>query len=106
PGGAASREPDWDVVIASARLESAYSGLFSCSIFRAMKITVEINPEDLAVITEQVMKAAGPEAISKIWMAIGDQIAAQIHAQMLAQMPDAFWPFFEMRSKPKSSDKS
>ena len=70
-----------------------------------MKITVEINPEDLAVITEQVMKAADPEAISKIWMAIGDQIAGQIHAHMLAQMPDAFRPFFEMRSKPKSSDK-
>jgi hypothetical protein len=62
--------------------------------------------EDLAVITEQVMKAAGPEAISKIWMAIRDQIAAQTHAQMLAQMPDAFRPFFEMRSKPASGDKS
>ena len=65
-----------------------------------MKITVEVTPEDLAVITEQVMKAAGPEAISKIWMAIGDQIARQMNAQMLAQMPEAFRPFFEVRSKP------
>ena len=40
-----------------------------------MKITVEVNPEDLAIITEQVMKAAGPEAMTKIWMAIGNQIA-------------------------------
>ena len=39
-----------------------------------MKITVEVNPEDLAIITEQVMKAAGPEAMSKIWIAIGNQI--------------------------------
>ena len=68
-----------------------------------MKITVELNPEDLAVITEQVMKAAGPEVISKIWMAIGDQIAAQMHAQMLAQMPDAFRPFFNIQSKPGKS---
>ncbi len=65
-----------------------------------MKITVEVSPEDLAAITEQVMKAAGPEAMSKIWMAIGDQIAAQMQAQMLSQMPDAFRPFFEMQSKP------
>ena len=43
-----------------------------------MKITVEVNPEDLAIITEQVMKAAGPEAMTKIWMAIGNQIAAQM----------------------------
>ncbi len=64
-----------------------------------MKITVEIDPKDLAVITEQVMKAAGPEAMSKIWMAIGDQIAAQMHAQMLAQMPDAFRPLLDMQSK-------
>ncbi|MGO9484631.1 MAG: hypothetical protein ACLPX9_08615 [Rhodomicrobium sp.] len=70
-----------------------------------MKITVEINPEDLAVITEQVMKAAGPEAMSKIWMAIGDQLAAQIQAQMLAQMPDAFRPFFNTQSKPASGKK-
>ena len=34
-----------------------------------MKITVEVSPEDLAFITEQAMKAAGPEAMSKIWMA-------------------------------------
>ena len=71
-----------------------------------MKITVEISPEDLAVITEQVMKAAGPEAIGKIWMALGDQIAEQIHAQMLAQMPEAFRPFFDMRTKPPSIKKT
>jgi hypothetical protein len=67
-----------------------------------MKITVEVTPEDPAVITEQVMKAAGPEAISRIWMAMGDQIARQMNAQMLAQMPEAFRPFFDMRSKPAS----
>ena len=71
-----------------------------------MKITVEVNSEDLAVITEQVMKAAGSEAISKIWMAIGDQLAEQIHAQMLSQLPDAFRPFFDVRSKPASGKKS
>ncbi|MFY9642894.1 MAG: hypothetical protein WCD20_03905 [Rhodomicrobium sp.] len=71
-----------------------------------MKITVEINPEDLAVITGQVMKAAGPEAISKIWMAIGDQIAEQIQAQMLSQVPDAFRPYFNMQSKPAPRKKS
>ena len=70
-----------------------------------MKITVEVDPEDLAVITEQVMKAAGPEAMSKIWMAIGDQIAAQMQAQMLSQIPDAFRPFFNMQSKPASGKK-
>jgi glycosyltransferase A (GT-A) superfamily protein (DUF2064 family) len=70
-----------------------------------MKITVEVNPEDLAVITEQVMKAAGPEAMSKIWMAIGDQIAEQIQAQMLSQMLEAFRPFFNMQSKPASGKK-
>ena len=52
-----------------------------------MKITVEVSPEDLAIITEQVMKAAGPEAMSKIWMAIGDEIVAQMKAQMLSQIP-------------------
>ncbi len=71
-----------------------------------MKITVEVDPEDLAVITEQVMKAAGPEAMSKIWMAIGDQIAAQMQAQMLAQVPEAFRPFFNMQSQPASDKKS
>ena len=70
-----------------------------------MKITVEVSPEDLAVITEQVMKAAGPEAMSKIWMAIGDQIAAQVQAQMLSQMPEAFRPFFNVDSKPASGNK-
>ena len=70
-----------------------------------MKITVEVDPEDLAVITEQVMKAAGPEAMSKIWMAIGDQIAEQMQAQMLAQMPDAFRPFFTLQSKPAPTKK-
>ena len=61
-----------------------------------MKITVEVDPADLATITEQVMKAAGPEAMSKIWMAIGNQIAGQMQAQMLSQVPDAFRPFFNM----------
>ncbi len=59
-----------------------------------MKITVELNPEDLAVVTEQVMKAAGPEAMSKIWMTIGNQIATQMQSQMMNQIPDAFRPFF------------
>jgi hypothetical protein len=77
-----------------------------CFALRAMKITVELNPEDLAAITEQVMKVAGPEAISKIWMAVGDQIAEQIHAQMLAQMPEAFRPFFKMRPKQASGKKT
>jgi hypothetical protein len=71
-----------------------------------MKITIELNPEDLAVITEQVMKAAGPEAISKIWMAIGDRIAEQVHTQMLSQMPDALRPFFNMRSNPAPGKKT
>ena len=70
-----------------------------------MKITVEVNPEDLAVITEQVMKPAGPDAMSKIWMAIGDRIVEQIHAQMLSQIQDAFRPFFNMRSKSASGKK-
>jgi len=71
-----------------------------------MKITIEVNPEDLSVITEQVMKAAGPEAISRIWMAIGEQVAQQMHAQMLSQMPDAFRPFFNTRSPAATSEKS
>ncbi len=71
-----------------------------------MKITVEVSPGDLAVITEEVMKAAGPEAFSKIWMAIGDQIAAQMQAQMLSQVPEPFRPFFNMHSKPASGKKS
>ena len=50
-----------------------------------MKITVEINPEDLAVITEQVMKAAGPEAMTRL-IAIGNQIAGQMQAHMLSQI--------------------
>ena len=70
----------------------------------AMKITVEVNPEDLAVITEQVMKAAGPEAMSKIWIAIGNQIVGQMQAHMLSQIPEAFRPFrhavaFDVRKK-------
>lgn len=68
-----------------------------------MKITVEVNPEDLATITEQVMKAAGPEAMSKIWMAIGNQIAGQIQNQMMSQVPDAFRPFFNMPQNGKKS---
>lgn len=63
-----------------------------------MKITVEVNPEDLAVITEKVMQAAGPEAMSKIWMAIGTQLASQMQTQMLAQMPEAFRPFFNFQN--------
>jgi hypothetical protein len=71
-----------------------------------MKITVEVNPEDLAVITEQVMKAAGPEAMSKIWTAIGSQIAGQMQAHMLSQVPEAFRPFFDMQSRSTSEKKS
>ena len=61
-----------------------------------MKITVEIDPEDLAVITEQVMKSAGPEAVSKIWMMVGQQIATHMQAQMVSQMPDAFRQMFNL----------
>lgn len=71
-----------------------------------MKITVEVNPEDLAAITAEVMKGAGPDAIGKVWMAVGDRIAAQMQAQMLAQMPEAFRPFFNMQSKPASDKKT
>ena len=71
-----------------------------------MKITVEVNPEDLAVITEQLMKAAGPEAMSKIWIAIGNQIAGQMQAQMLSQVPEVFRPFFNMQSRSPSEKKS
>ena len=71
-----------------------------------MKITVEVNPEDLAVITEQVMKAAGPEAMSKIWITIGNQIAGQVQAHMLSQVPEAFRPFFNMQSPSTSEKKS
>ena len=70
-----------------------------------MKITVEVNPEDLAVITEQVMKAAGPEAMGKIWMSIGNQIATQVQSQMLSQIPDAFRPFFHMQGSQTASGK-
>ncbi len=61
-----------------------------------MKITVEMDPQDLATLTEQVMKAAGPEAVSKIWMAIGQQVASQMQSHMMAQVPDAFRPFFNL----------
>jgi hypothetical protein len=54
-----------------------------------MKITVEVNPEDLSAITEQVLKAAGPEAVSRIWMMIGEQIREQMQAHTLSQMPEA-----------------
>ena len=67
-----------------------------------MKITVEVNPEDLATITEQVMKAAGPEAMSKIWMTIGTQLAGQMQAQMMSQVPEAFRPFFNLQNGKKS----
>jgi hypothetical protein len=63
----------------------------------AMKITVEVSPEDLAVITEQVMKAAGPETMSKIWMAVSEQIVQQMQAQMVSQMPEPFRPFFSLK---------
>jgi hypothetical protein len=52
------------------------------------------------------MKAAGPEAMSKIWIAIGNQIAGQMQAQMLSQMPEAFRPFFNMQSRSPSEKKS
>ncbi|ADP71666.1 hypothetical protein Rvan_2448 [Rhodomicrobium vannielii ATCC 17100] len=68
-----------------------------------MKITVEVSPEDLAVMTQEVMGAAGPEAMSKIWAALGNQIAAQMHAQMLTQIPEPFRPFFNMQAEGKSS---
>ena len=71
-----------------------------------MKITVEVNPEDLAIITEQVMKAAGPEAVTKIWMAIGNQIAGQMQAQMLSQIPEAFRPFFNLLTQSASEKNS
>ena len=61
-----------------------------------MKITVEVDPEDLSIITEQVLKAAGPEAVSKIWAVLGQQIAEQMQAKMLSQVPDAFRPFFSV----------
>jgi len=70
-----------------------------------MKITVEVNPEDLAVMTQQILKAAGPEAMSKIWMAIGEQIATQMQVQMLAQIPEPLRPFFTMYLKPASGQK-
>ena len=70
-----------------------------------MKITVEVSPEDLAVMTQQIMKAAGPEAMSKIWMAIGEQIAAQMQVQMLAHIPEPFRPFFNMHLKPALGQK-
>ena len=70
-----------------------------------MKITVEVSPEDLAVMTQQIMKAAGPEAMSKIWLTIGQQIAAQMQVQMLAQIPEPFRPFFNMYLKPVSGQK-
>jgi hypothetical protein len=71
-----------------------------------MKITVEVNPEDLAIITEQVMKAAGPEAISKIWLAISNQIVGQMQAHMLSQIPEPFRPLFEMQLHSTSEKKS
>jgi hypothetical protein len=61
-----------------------------------MKITVEVDPDDLSAITEQVLKAAGPETISKIWMMIGQQIAGQMQAQILSRAPEAFRPFFSL----------
>ncbi len=71
-----------------------------------MKITVEVSPEDLGIITEQMMKAAGPEAMSKIWMAIGNQIAEQMQAHMLSQIPEPFRPFFDMKPHPVSEKNS
>lgn len=70
-----------------------------------MKITVELDPQDVAVITEQVMKAAGPEVMSRIWMSIGEQIATQMHSQMLAQMPDSLRPFFNLQQTPAPGKK-
>ena len=68
-----------------------------------MKITIEVDPEDLAVITEQVMKSAGPEAVSKIWMMVGQQIGTQMQAQMMSQMPDAFRQMFKIYGDPSNS---
>jgi len=56
-------------------------------------------------MTQQIMKAAGPEAKSKIWLAIGEQIVAQMQAQMLAQIPEPFRPFFDMQSHSTSEKK-
>ncbi len=61
-----------------------------------MKITVEVDPQDLSAITEQIMKAAGPETVSKIWMLVGQQIAAQMHAQVLSQVPEPFRQLFKL----------
>jgi hypothetical protein len=61
-----------------------------------MKITIEVEPEDLATITDHVMKGAGPEAVSKVWMMVSNQLATQIQAQMLGQMPDAFRQMFNI----------
>ena len=67
-----------------------------------MKITIEVEPQDLAVITEQVMKSAGPEAVSKVWMMVGNQVATQMQAQMLSQMPDAFRQMFKLYGEPSN----
>jgi hypothetical protein len=61
-----------------------------------MKITVEASPEDLTAITEQVLKAAGPEAVSKIWMMIGQQIGGQMQAHTLSQLPEALRPLLNL----------
>ena len=71
-----------------------------------MKITVEVDPQDLAVITEQMMKAAGPEAMSSIWIAISNQIVGQMQAHMLSQIPEPFRPFFDMQPHSTSEKKS
>ena len=66
-----------------------------------MKITIDIAPEDLATITEQIMKAAGPEAVSKIWMAVGQQVATQMQAHMLSQVPESLRPYFTFQGGQK-----
>ena len=71
-------------------------------VFSPMKITIEVDPEDLAVITEQVMKSAGPEAVSKVWMMVGQQIATHMQAQMMSQMPDPFRQMFNLYGDPSN----
>jgi hypothetical protein len=68
-----------------------------------MKITIEVEPEDLATITDHMMKGAGPEAVSKVWMTVGNQLATQMQAQMLSQMPDAFRQMFKIYGEPSNS---
>jgi hypothetical protein len=71
-----------------------------------MKITVEVSPEDLAVITQEVMKASGPEAMSRIWMMVADKVAEQMNAQMMTQIQEGFLPFFNVKPRQTPSHES